>query len=251
MSVGTASRNGASGATRRLFLSRCQGPKGCAEKALREGEFRAKPLKQARPRWRPPRKSDSLRSGKQSRPSVNEGRERARTPESPVVATRQPFCSPSPAARKKVDAGDRIRLPEQIVDGLDGTSQGDLAGEVQCSTKSEHKVQPFLFTRLAVVESELRATKDMLGEMKVNFGELRRDRDEWRWLAERLLADLQRGAWWRLCSRAAAALDSVTASFCHLLADVQNKLVEMKANRGAPRQGRHQWRSRAERTLSD
>ena len=110
-------------------------------------------------------------------------------------------------------------------------------------------MQPSLFTRLAVVESELRAMKDMLAEMKLNFDELRRDRDEWRWRAERLLADLQRGAWWRFWNRAAEALDAVTASFCGLLASVLSKLSEMKANWGALRQGRHQWRSRAERTL--
>jgi chromosome condensin MukBEF ATPase and DNA-binding subunit MukB len=98
-------------------------------------------------------------------------------------------------------------------------------------------VQPSLFTRLAVAESELRAMKDMLAEMKVNQDELRQDRDEWRWRAERLLADLQRGAWWRWWNRAAAALETVTASFCGLLAGVQNKLSEMKENRDALRRG--------------
>jgi argininosuccinate lyase len=112
-------------------------------------------------------------------------------------------------------------------------------------------VQPSLFTRLAVVESELRAMKDMLAELKVNQDELRQDRDEWRWRAERLLADLQRGAWWRWWNRAAAALDAVAASFCRLLADARNKLAEVKANREELRQGRHQWRRRAERTLID
>jgi hypothetical protein len=112
-------------------------------------------------------------------------------------------------------------------------------------------VQPSLFTRLAVVEAELRAMKDMLAELKVNEYELRHDRDEWRWRAERLLADQQQGAWWRWCNRAAAVLDAVTASFCGLLVDVQNKLSEMKANRDELRQGRRQWRSRAERTLID
>jgi hypothetical protein len=63
-----------------------------------------------------------------------------------------------------------------------------------------------LFTRLAVVEAELRAMKDMLAELKVNQDELRHDRDEWRWRAERLLADQQQGAWWRWCNRAAALL---------------------------------------------
>jgi hypothetical protein len=112
-------------------------------------------------------------------------------------------------------------------------------------------VQPSLFTRLAVVESELRAMKDMLSELKVSQDELRRDRDEWRWRAERLLADLQRGAWWRWWNRAAVALDAVTASFCRLLADVPNKLVEMKANRDVLRHGRRQWRIRVKHTLID
>jgi len=112
-------------------------------------------------------------------------------------------------------------------------------------------MQPSLFTRLAVVEAELRAMKDMLAELKVNQDELRQDRDEWRWRAERLLADLQRGAWWRWWNRATAALDVATASFCGLLAGVQHELPEMKANRDELRQGRHQRRSRAERILID
>ena len=120
-----------------------------------------------------------------------------------------------------------------------------------CSTRSGGRLQPSLFTRLAVVESELRAMRDMLAQLKVNQDELRQDRDEWRWRAERLLADLQRGAWWRWCNRAAAALDAVTASFCGLLAGVQNKLSEMKANRDEVRHRRQQWRSRTERTLKD
>jgi hypothetical protein len=92
-------------------------------------------------------------------------------------------------------------------------------------------LQPSLFTRLTVVEAELLATKGMLAELKVNQDELRRDRDEWRWRAERLLADLQRGAWWRWRRRAAEALDAVTASFRGLLGDMQNKLAEMRAKR--------------------
>jgi hypothetical protein len=112
-------------------------------------------------------------------------------------------------------------------------------------------LQPSLFTRLAVAEAELLAMNDMLAELKLNQDELRRDRDEWRWRAERLLADLQRGAWWRWRRRATAALDAVTASFCGLLGDMQDKLAEMSANRNELRQGRDQWRSRAERILMD
>jgi hypothetical protein len=95
----------------------------------------------------------------------------------------------------------------------------------------EHKVQPSLFTLLVAVEAELLAMKDMLAELKVNHDELRRDRDEWRWRAERLLVELQRGSWWRWRRRAAAALDGVIAGFCRLLVDIQAKLAEMRANR--------------------
>ena len=112
-------------------------------------------------------------------------------------------------------------------------------------------MQPSLFTRLAVAEAELSAIKDMLAELKVNQDELRRDRDEWRWRAERLLADLQQGTWWRWCNRAAAALDAVTARFRALLANVQNRLSDMRANRDELRQGCDQWRSRVERILID
>jgi uncharacterized coiled-coil DUF342 family protein len=106
-------------------------------------------------------------------------------------------------------------------------------------------LQPSLFTRLTAVEAELSAMKDILAELKVNQDELRRDRDEWRWRAERLLADLQQGIWWRWCNRAAAALDAVTARFRGLLADMQNKLSEMKASRDELRHGRDQWHSGA------
>jgi hypothetical protein len=112
-------------------------------------------------------------------------------------------------------------------------------------------LQPSLFTRLAAVEAELLAMRDVLAELKVNQDELRRDRDEWRWRAERLLADSQRGAWRRWWNRAAAVLDAVTTSFCGLLADLQDKMSETKANRDEPLHGRHQWRSRPERTLTD
>jgi uncharacterized coiled-coil DUF342 family protein len=117
--------------------------------------------------------------------------------------------------------------------------------------KAEHKVHPSLFTRLAAVETELSEMRDKLAELTVNQDELRRDRDEWRWRAERLLADLQRGAWSRWCNRAAAALDAATASLGGLVAGVQNKLSEIKANRDELRQGRRQWRSKGERTLVD
>ena len=45
-------------------------------------------------------------------------------------------------------------------------------------------MQPSLFTRLASVEAELSAMKDMLVELKVNQDELRRDRELWRKLGD-------------------------------------------------------------------
>ena len=112
-------------------------------------------------------------------------------------------------------------------------------------------MQPSLFTRLAAVEAELLAMRDMLAELKVNQDDLRRDRDEWRWRAERLLAELQRGAWWRWRRRAVAGLDALTGKFCRLVADMQDKLAEMRANRDELRQGRDLWRSRVERLVID
>ena len=111
--------------------------------------------------------------------------------------------------------------------------------------------QPSLFTRLTVVEAELLAMKDMLAELKVNQDELRRDRDEWRWRAERLLVDLQRGAWWRWHRRADEVLDAATSWFRGVLADGQNRLSEIRANRDELREGRDQWRSGAKRILMD
>jgi len=87
-------------------------------------------------------------------------------------------------------------------------------------------LQPSLFSRLAVAEAELRAMKDMLAELRVNHDELRKNRDEWRWRAERLLVEQQRGALWRWRRRAASALNAVTASFCGLISDDRNKLAE-------------------------
>jgi hypothetical protein len=46
--------------------------------------------------------------------------------------------------------------------------------------------QPSLFTRLTVVEAELAAVREIVAELQVSQDELRRDRDEWRWRAERL-----------------------------------------------------------------
>jgi transposase InsO family protein len=74
--------------------------------------------------------------------------------------------------------------------------------------------------------------KGTLAELQVSQDELRRDRDEWRWRAERLLADLQRGVWRRWCRRADEVLNAVTSWFRGVLADVQNRLSDVKANRG-------------------
>jgi chromosome segregation ATPase len=93
-------------------------------------------------------------------------------------------------------------------------------------------LQPSLFTRLTAVEAELSAMKNILAELQVSQDELRRDRDEWRWRAERLLADLQRGTWGRWRRRADEVLDAVTSWFRGLLADLQNRLPEMRARRG-------------------
>ncbi len=117
--------------------------------------------------------------------------------------------------------------------------------------KSEEKLQLSLFTRLNAVEAELRAMKDLLAELKVNQDELRQDRDEWRWRAERLLANQENGPlwWWR--KRADAALDAVTASLSRLTVDLRARLAEIGGSRNELRQLANAWLRRAERLTPD
>jgi hypothetical protein len=115
-----------------------------------------------------------------------------------------------------------------------------------CSTKSEEKLQLSLFTRLNAVEAELRAMKDLLAELKVDQDGLRRDRDEWRWRAERLLADQEGGALWRWRKRVDAALDTVTARLCKLAVDLRAMLAENGASRNDLRQHAFAWLRRFE-----
>ena len=57
----------------------------------------------------------------------------------------------------------------------------------------ETKSYPSLFTRLRVVEAELHTLKAQFADLKEDHEALREDRDEWRWRAEYLLAEAQRG----------------------------------------------------------
>ena len=104
-------------------------------------------------------------------------------------------------------------------------------------------MQPSLFTRVAAVEAELRAMKDMLDELKVDQNQLRLDRDEWRWRAERLLLDQERGLWWRWRKQADATMTAVTARLSRLHADMQMRLAAMKASRNERRRNRDEWLS--------
>jgi len=55
-----------------------------------------------------------------------------------------------------------------------------------------------LFTRLATVEAELEDLRDLVAGLKADHAAMRKDRDEWRWRAERLLADREQGFWGRM-----------------------------------------------------
>ena len=57
----------------------------------------------------------------------------------------------------------------------------------------EIKSHPSLFTRLRVVETDLQTLKALFADLKEDHEALREDRDEWRWRAEYLLAEAQRG----------------------------------------------------------
>jgi hypothetical protein len=112
-------------------------------------------------------------------------------------------------------------------------------------------LQISLFTRLNAVEAELQVMKTLLAEMKVNQDELRRDRDEWRWRAERLLADQEGGVWWRWRKRADAALDAVAASLSKLAVEVRDRLAERGASRGDLRRYVPAWLRRFELLILD
>jgi hypothetical protein len=121
----------------------------------------------------------------------------------------------------------------------------------QLLEKSEEKLQLSLFTRLNAVEAELRAMKDLLAELTVNQDALRRDRDEWRWRAERLLADQERGAWRRWDRRADAALDIITANLRRLTVDLRTRLAEIWVGRNELRQHRAAWLNQADQLAAD
>jgi FtsZ-binding cell division protein ZapB len=66
-----------------------------------------------------------------------------------------------------------------------------------------------LFTRLAAVEVELEGLKDLVASLKADHDAMRKDRDEWRRRAERLLADQERGFWERMSNRVETAFGRV------------------------------------------
>ena len=68
-----------------------------------------------------------------------------------------------------------------------------------------------LFTRLAAVEVELHGLTRLVAGLKADHDGMRKDRDEWRWRAERLLADEERGFWGRMSNRFKAAFGRVIA----------------------------------------
>jgi hypothetical protein len=100
-------------------------------------------------------------------------------------------------------------------------------------------LQISLFTRLQTVEADLRSMKELLAEMKVNQDELRRDRDEWRWRAERLLAEQERGVFWRWRKRTDAALDIITANLLKLMSGLRIRLEEIRLNRSFVKRAMH------------
>jgi hypothetical protein len=54
---------------------------------------------------------------------------------------------------------------------------------------AEQRPQPSLFTRVRAVEAELEAMKALVAGLAEDHEALRKDRDEWRWRAEHLLAE--------------------------------------------------------------
>ena len=57
------------------------------------------------------------------------------------------------------------------------------------TARPEPGPQPSLFTRVRAVEAELEAMKALVAGLAEDHEALRKDRDEWRWRAELLLAE--------------------------------------------------------------
>lgn len=53
----------------------------------------------------------------------------------------------------------------------------------------EPRQQPSLFTRVRAIEAELKTLKALVADLAEDHEALRKDRDEWRWRAEHLLAE--------------------------------------------------------------
>ena len=73
---------------------------------------------------------------------------------------------------------------------------------------AEPRPQPSLFTRVRAVEAELEAMKALVAGLAEDHEALRKDRDEWRWRAEHLLAERKEeflDRWGRRIARSAKA----------------------------------------------
>jgi hypothetical protein len=95
-------------------------------------------------------------------------------------------------------------------------------------TPLNDSLQSSLFTRLTMVDAEFSAVRGLPTELQVNQDELRRNRDEWRWRAERLLSGLQGGVV-AVAQTADEVLDAVTSWFRGLTADEEQSLEERHA----------------------
>jgi hypothetical protein len=81
----------------------------------------------------------------------------------------------------------------------------------------EAKQQPSLFTRVRAVEAELEAMKALVAGLWEDHEALRKDRDEWRWRAEYLLAERQNGFFDRWGRRLAEVVKSLARRLNALL----------------------------------
>jgi hypothetical protein len=71
---------------------------------------------------------------------------------------------------------------------------------------SDATVTPVTRPRLRVVEVELHTLKALFADLREDHEALREDRDEWRWRAEYLLAEVQKGFFGRWGERIEAAV---------------------------------------------
>jgi hypothetical protein len=149
------------------------------------------------------------------------------------VLVRAVFCHGADGAMLFVN-GLRVSAEAKIGAAVNEFPQAQLRGRADIihvrmpdgTPTLEPKPYISLFTRLAAVEVELYGLARLVAGLKADHDATRKDRDEWRWRAERLLADQERGFLGRLSNRAEADFGRIIAHLWTLVRGLLTTILQ-------------------------